>query len=119
MPFLHRRIVFALLAGALGCSDRAVEEDEPPDVEGLSRAYCERLMGCVLTPEDDVGFDTVDECTSVLMNNRRWEPACEDVMEDMMICYTSYDCPEFRTIFTEVEDGPCRSEIHEYSICFP
>jgi hypothetical protein len=118
MPCLHHTLLTVLVLG-LGCSARAVEEDERPDAEGLCQGYCERFLECVWRPEDEPSFHTAEECIAGCMSDVRWDPACEDVMEDMMVCFTGYECPGFAQIWSPTSDRPCFRENLAYSNCFP
>ena len=71
----HERIaVLALAVLAAACSDRPLEDEEPPpDIEGLCYEHCVRTMECVWTPDLGAEFDTVEGCQRGCENDNNWD----------------------------------------------
>jgi hypothetical protein len=108
-------LVMGLVTGA--CADRPLEEEEePPDIEGLCQTYCSRYMECVWTPESS--FSTEDECAHNCRESVDWERTCAEFKEELLTCFTRYECPDFARNWGGSE-GLCREEINEYSTCLP
>lgn len=65
-----------------------------PDIEGLCRAHCARVMECVWTPDIGATFDTEEGCRHNCAADVLWDE-CPREIEAQRICTTQYDCPEF------------------------
>lgn len=105
-----------------GCSDRTVEEDEPPvdiDIEGICHEWCVRVMECIWTPESSATFDSVEGCESNCRGDRMWSTTCDVLQAEKFECYVSYDCPEFATLGTDLPGGRCHDEYYAWSACVP
>ena len=92
-----QRILAGLAIGgvAAACSDRPLADEEPPpDIEGLCRAHCARVMECVWTPDIGATFDTEEGCRHNCAADVLWDE-CPRELEAQRICTTQYDCPEF------------------------
>jgi hypothetical protein len=120
-----KRLFHATIAGlAIGllapsCSDRPVgDPDDPPDIEGLCKEYCTRVMECVWNPDSSVAFNTVEGCRHNCETDIVWNK-CPSELDVMYACFTQFDCPEFAEIWTEHPDGPCGAEITAFSTCIP
>lgn len=112
----HERIaVFALGLLAAACSDRSLEDEEPPpDIEGLCYEHCVRTMECVWAP-GSAAFDTIEGCQRGCEGDNNWD-GCPRATEALHLCTTQYGCPYFAIVGTE---DVCDPEITAYSVCNP
>jgi hypothetical protein len=111
-------LAFGLVGGS--CSDRPVADEEPPpDIVGLCKAHCVRVMECVWHPGSSAEFSTEDGCRHNCETTDVWWNGCSREAEAMLACTTKYDCPEFAVVGTEYPDGDCVAEISDLSTCRP
>jgi hypothetical protein len=104
------------LAGC-SCADRAVEEEEPPpDIDGLCRVYCSRVMECLWTPEIGATFSTEAECFRNCQDDVVWG-LCPAINEALFECLTRYECPEFAEFGHDCPEGQCCAELDAVSVC--
>ena len=102
-----------LVVGLAACSARSVEEEEEPDIEGLCRGHCERVLECALSPSAD--FDDMDGCMQACTTNERWAPECAETMVAMYECQHQFECPGYQLARAE----QCEPENLAYSNCWP
>lgn len=116
MRTFHERVaVLALGLLAAACSDRPLEDEEPPpDIEGLCYEHCVRVMECVWTP-GSAAFDTIEGCQRGCEDDSNWDQ-CPRATEADYVCFTQYDCPDYAMVRRE---GVCDPEIAAYSACIP
>jgi hypothetical protein len=120
MKPLYHGLFLMLAFGLAGssCSDRPVEDEEPPpDIVGLCKAHCVRVMECRWYP-DSATFDTEEGCRHNCEADVMWDK-CPRETEAMHACSTQYDCPEFAVVGSEYPDGPCVAEVSAMATCGP
>lgn len=110
---LPSSIVMGSILVALGCSARAVEEEDPLDIEAICLDHCERYMECLWYPGQT--FSTVEGCVEACGQNPRWAPECASTIVDLYECGSQFECPEF----AERWISECEPELLDYSNCVP
>jgi len=109
-------LLLGLLLVGCQCHDRTIDDPPPlPDIEGMCRTYCERVMECLWTPESPVSFSTVEQCEHNCRVDVNWDN-CPDVQTDMLECINGYECPKFAEFGRGCHDddpatGHCCEEI--------
>ncbi len=109
----HRWLLASLVIVLAGCSARSVEEEDPPDIEGLCRDYCERIIECDLSPNAE--FDTVEGCIHNCSVDAGWGPGCTEISVELFECHNQFECPDF----TYERAAQCEPEILAHSNCVP
>jgi hypothetical protein len=112
MKRMHQRLITGLVVGLVvgACSDRRVEEEEPlPDIEGLCKEYCARVMECRWYPGATADFSTEEGCRRSCEGGITWE-ACPRENEALYACHNQYDCPEFADVGNAQDNGAHRPE---------
>jgi len=109
-------LLLGLLLVGCQCHDRAIDDPPPPpDIEGLCRTYCERVVECLLPLGIPASFSTVEGCQHYCRTSTLWD-ICPDIQVDMFECINGYECPKFAEFGRGCHDddpatGQCCEEI--------
>ena len=106
-------VLVVMLLVRLSCSARSVDDEPQPDIEGLCRGHCERVLECGLS--ENAEFDDMDGCMDACRGIERWEPSCTDVTAAMFECQIQFDCPEYG----EARAEQCEPELLAFGNCRP